>query len=229
MKISVIIPTYNEEERIGELIDYLLATKSNSEVEIIVIDGGSDDKTIEISQSRKVRTEISSAIGRANQMNLGASIATGDVLYFVHADTYPPASYPNCIKESILKGYTSGCCAYNFDSNRWPLKINSFFTQFNGLLSGGGDQTLYVTRSIFEKMGGFNPEYIIMEDFEFSKRLKNSTRFKIIKSRAIVSARKYEKNSYIKVNSANLIAMIMFWLKIEPQKINSTYKSLIRY
>jgi hypothetical protein len=176
-----------------------------------------------------VKTEITSANGRANQMNHGASIATGDVLYFVHADTFPPTSYPNCIKESILNGYTSGCCAYNFDSNRWSLKINSFFTQFNGLLAGGGDQTLYVTKSIFEKVGGFNPNYIIMEDFEISKRLRTTSRFKIIKSKALVSARKYEKNSYWRVSSANLIAMMMFWLNIDPQKINTTYKSLIKY
>lgn len=229
MKISVIIPTYNEESRIGKQIDYLLANKGDCEIEIIVVDGGSMDSTLEIAISKGVKCMKVELRGRANQMNQGASVASGDVLYFVHADTLPPVSYTNCIKESILNGYTSGCCAYNFDSNKWPLKINSFLTQFNGMLSGGGDQTLYVTKSIFEIMGGFNPEYVIMEDFEFSKRLKNTTRFKIIKSRAIVSARKYEKNSYLRVNSANLIAMTMFWLKVAPKKINSTYKSLIRY
>jgi rSAM/selenodomain-associated transferase 2 len=229
MQISVIIPTYNESERIGNLIDFLLANRGNSDIEIIVVDGGSEDNTIEIVKSKNVIVETLETSGRANQMNMGAAIANGDIFYFVHADTFPPESYPNCIKESILNGYTSGCCAYNFDSDKWPLKINSFFTQFNGPLSGGGDQTLYVTKAIFQKLGGFNPDYIVMEDFEFSKRLKNNSRFKVLKSKALVSARKYEKNNYLRVNSANLIAMMMFWLKFHPQKINSTYKSLIKY
>lgn len=229
MKISVIVPTYNEEARIGTLIDYLISNKGNSDVEIIIVDGGSKDNTVNITKTKKVKCEVVKLCGRASQMNQGAKVASGDVLYFLHADTFPPLSYTNCIKESILSGYTSGCCAYNFDSNRWPLKINSFFTQFNGLLSGGGDQTLYVTKSIFEKMGGFNPDYIIMEDFEFSKRLKAKARFKVIKSRATVSDRKYKKNSYLRVSAANLIAMLMFWFKAHPQKINTTYKSLIRY
>lgn len=229
MKISVIVPTYNEEARIATLIDYLISNKGNSDVEIIIVDGGSKDNTVNITKTKKVKCEVVKLCGRASQMNHGASVASGDVFYFVHADTFPPIHYTNFIKEAILSGYTSGCCAYNFDSNKWPLKINSFFTQFNGLLSGGGDQTLYVTKSIFEKMNGFNPEFVIMEDFEFSKRLKTASKFKVIKSKAIVSDRKYKKNSYMRVSVANAIAMLMFWFKVRPQKINVTYKSLVKY
>lgn len=228
MKISVIIPTYNEAARIGALIDYLLVNRNNAQVEVIVVDGGSSDHTIEIAASKEVTCLKAPQKGRANQLNYGASKATGDVFYFVHADTFPPATYPHCIEESILKGYTSGCCAYTFDSNKWPLKLNSFFTQFNGFYSGGGDQTLYVTKAMFEELGGFNPSYTIMEDFEFTKRLKARKTFKVLKSKAIVSARKYENNSYIKVNTINLLAMFMFWLKLPPSKINNLYKSLIK-
>lgn len=229
MKISIIIPTFNEEKNIGTLIDFLLNNKGDGDIEIIVVDGGSKDRTTEVATYKKVKTFISDVKGRANQMNFGASVAKGDILYFVHADTLPPNSYTSCIKKSVLEGYTSGCCAYKFDSENWLLKMNSFFTQFNGFYAGGGDQTLFVTKPIFEKLGGFNKNYVIMEDFEFTKRLKSITKFKVIKSKAIVSARKYEQNSYLKVNTVNLIAMIMFWLKYSPQKIKSTYTSLIKY
>ncbi|MFO0435967.1 MAG: glycosyltransferase, partial [Sphingobacteriaceae bacterium] len=93
MRISVIIPTFNEAERIGNLIDYLILNKTNSDVEIIVVDGGSDDKTVEIANSKNVKVELVKEKGRANQMNQGAAIASGDIFYFVHADTLPPASY----------------------------------------------------------------------------------------------------------------------------------------
>ncbi len=229
MRISVIIPTFNESEQIGNLIDYLIQNKGNADIEIIVVDGGSSDNTIETANSKNVIVEKVKLRGRANQMNHGAAIASGDIFYFVHADTLPPSSYPNCITESILNGFTSGCCAYKFDSDKFLLKINEQFTKFNGIFTGGGDQTLFVTKAIFNKIKGFNPDFVIMEDFEFYKRLKRISKFKILHSKAIVSARKYEKNSYLRVNLANLAAIFLFSLKTNPQKISNIYKSLIKY
>ncbi len=228
VKVSVIIPTYNEEERIGLLLDYLILNTGDSSIEIIVIDGGSNDKTIQIAKSKKVIAENITIKARAQQLNYGAAVATGDILYFVHADTIPPSSFIECIKNSVLNGYTAGCCAYNFDSNKTLLKINGFFTQYKGFYTGGGDQTLFVTKSIFFKAGGFNPEYVIMEDFEFTKRLKQISRFKILKNKAIVSARKYDRNSYMRVNVVNIIALFMFWLGAHPKKIQTMYKRLIK-
>lgn len=228
MITSVIIPTYNEEPNIGSLIDYLNSFKGGSEIEVIVCDGNSSDNTRLIAENKNAIVITSQEKGRAFQMNCGAAKAKGDILYFVHADTLPPKYYTNCIKEAVLNGYTSGCCAYKFDSNKWPLKINSYLTRFNGPLSGGGDQTLFVTKSVFKKIGGFNTKYSIMEDFDLTRRLKKNCNFKIIKNRALVSARKYEKNSYLKVNVANIIAMLLFWANIDPQHIHNFYKKTIK-
>jgi len=229
MKISVMIPTLNEESRIGSLIDYLLANKGDCIIEIIVVDGGSSDRTIEILQNKKVKYKKLENACRAKQLNYGASMATGEVFYFVHADTYPPKTFTECIKSAIFNGFTSGCCAYEFDSNKKTLKLNSFFTQFKGFHTGGGDQTLFVTKAIYNRLEGFNSEYTIMEDFEFTKRLRKISNYTILKSKALVSARKYDHNSFLRVNIANLIAMIMFKIDFKPQRIQSAYKKIIRY
>ena len=228
MLISIIIPTFNEAERIGVLIDYLILNKGNFDIEIIVVDGGSKDNTVDIAKNKKVIVEISKHKGRANQMNYGASIAKGTIFYFVHADTFPPVAYTDCIMESVTSGFTSGCCAYKFDSDKLMLRMNGYFTKMNGFYTGGGDQTLYVTKEIFHKNKGFNPEFVIMEDFEFYKRLRSISKFNIMQSKATVSARKYEKNSYAKVSFANVLALILFAFNTRPQKIQSIYKSFLK-
>lgn len=228
MLISVIIPTLNEEKNIGTLIDFL---KKNSgkkaSVEIIVVDGNSTDSTVMIAREKGAIVDDTKIIGRAQQLNRGAELANGNILYFVHADTLPPSCYSDCIVKALDEGYSSGCCAYKFDSEKTCLKFNSFFTQFNGFYTGGGDQTLFLTKELFNQLGGFNSDYVIMEDFEFTKRLKKVSNYKIIKSKATVSARKYEKNSFFKVNAANMIALTMFWFNTKPEKIKSTYKRLL--
>lgn len=229
MKISVIIPTFNEETHIGALIDYLRANKGDSDIEVVVVDGNSTDRTAEVIKSKNVLYSVESNSGRAHQLNKGAQLSSGEILYFVHADTFPPSSFTSCIKEAIVKGHESGCCAYTFNSNKVILRLNNFITQLATFVSGGGDQTLFVTRKLFYEVGGFNPEYVIMEDFELTRRLKKKSRFTILKSKALVSARKYNHNSYLRVNVANSIAMIMFWTGTKPQKIHKTYKSLIRH
>ena len=89
-----------------------MSNKGNAEIEVIVVDGGSEDKTIERAKNKNVRCEVVKQKRRAIQLNYGASLASGDVLYFVHADTFPPASYPDCIKNSILNGFPSGSIAH---------------------------------------------------------------------------------------------------------------------
>ena len=228
MQISVIIPTLNEATRIGQLIRHLRQHRTDALLEIIVADGGSTDRTTEAARKAGAKVLTSSEKGRAHQMNYAAARARGNVLYFVHADVLPPATCFREITNAIRKGKTAGCFAYRFDSDHPILKINGAVTKYNGLLSGGGDQTLFIKKSTFEKMGGFRDEYVIMEDFDFVRRLKKKHTFHVLDKEVLVSARKYEANSYLRVQVANAVAFSMFLLRLPPHTIAGVYQFLLK-
>jgi GT2 family glycosyltransferase len=108
------------------------------------------------------------------------------------------------------------------------LKVNAWFTQFNGLLSGGGDQTLFIRKDVFWELGGFDETYCLMEDFELVRRIKKKYNFKVIPKRILVSARKYEKNSWFRVQVANLIVFGLFFLNHPPSKLKVLYSRLLK-
>jgi len=109
------------------------------------------------------------------------------------------------------------------------LKVNAYFTRFDTIMCRGGDQTLYVRRSIFESLGGFDESYIIMEDYDFIIRLRKRYSFKIIQKDIMVSARKYETNSWFRVQIANLCVFIMFFFRRSPREMKQIYKILLTY
>lgn len=227
MKVSVIIPTYNEEESIGKLLNYLKEFGDDRLLEIIVVDGGSEDRTVETAQKNGIDCFISKKKGRAAQMNTGSRHSSGSLLYFVHADSFPPQTYLDDLSTAIAEGYEAGCYRFRFDSDRFLLKINSWFTRFDRLMCRGGDQTLFITRSLFEKLGGFREDFLIMEDYDLIRKIQQETPFKIIPKEVIVSARKYDKNPYLKVNLANLVVFMMYFCGARQQTMVSAYKNLI--
>lgn len=227
-KISIIIPTYNEEKSIDKLLKHLQEFTEGFETEIVVVDGKSTDKTESLVKSYGVQFIVSEKKGRASQMNLGAAHTDGDILYFVHADSFPPASFVNDIYKSLDLGYDSGCYRFKFDSEKLLLKINSYFTRYDRLMCRGGDQTLFVKRSVFEGLGGFKDHYLIMEDFDFINLLRKKYSFRIIPKNVVVSARKYENNAYLKVNFVNLIIFLMYFSGASQQTLVHAYKELIK-
>lgn len=227
MKISVIIPTLNESKYIARLIQHLRRHRTDGLLEIIVCDGGSSDNTLEAARKAGATTLRSPKRGRAPQMNYAATRARGNVLYFVHADVLPPASCFRDINRAVREDKVAGCFPYRFDSRNPLLKINAFVTRYNGLLSGGGDQTLFVRRSVFENLGGFREKYVVMEDFDFVRRLKKKHAFHVLDKEVLVSPRKYTANSYLHVQIANAIAFGMFLLHISPRRIAGAYHTLL--
>lgn len=228
-KISVIIPTLNEAENIGELIQHLQQNSHDKVAEIIVSDANSQDETVKIAEENGVKVICVNQESRAHQLNEGVKMATGEILYFVHADVKPPKTYVSDILNHIQKGYDFGCYRFKFDSKHPFLAVNSFFTRFKVLWCRGGDQTLFIKKSVFEQNKGFNEEYVVMEDFELIKRLWKKYRFGIIPKSVLVSARKYEENSYWQVNLANLKIYKMFMKGYHPQILKEKYFQLIKH
>lgn len=230
-QLSIIIPALNEAENLAELLPDIQQKAAGKAVEIIVIDGGSRDQTIEIAQRLGAKAMVSPRGGRAAQMNFGATVAQSNVLYFVHADGRLPTRFVEDIEQAVATGYEAGCYRFRFDSEAFMLKINGFCTRFNALTFRGGDQTLFISRSLFEAIGGFDEHYVIMEDYDIIRRIwaKNRQLFKVIQKDVIVSARKYETNSWLRVQLANLRAMISFNQNKPPQEIAKQYKKMLNY
>ncbi len=228
LQLSVIIPTLNEASRIQSLIQFIKQHGGNSVAEVIVVDGNSTDNTIEIAERAGAVVLRSPVRARANQLNAGAQFASGNVLYFVHADVKLQFSFSEDIRESLRLNFPAGCYRYLFDSDKRILKINAYFTRFSGLMCRGGDQTLYVTKSVFEELSGFDSYYTIMEDYDFIVRLRKKYAFRIIPKNVIVSARKYSGNSWLRIQVANLSVFLMFFLGRHPEKMKRVYYKLIR-
>lgn len=229
MTISVIIPTLNEEQNISKRIDFIQQFGREEVVEIIVVDGQSTDETRSLAAEAGAKVLIGPTQSRAAQMNHGARHASGEVLYFVHADVKLIHSFVQDIQDVIHGGYAAGCYRYRFDVDKIMLKVMAFFTRFDRIMCRGGDQTLCIKKEVFLALKGFDEYYTIMEDYDFIIRLKKNHKFKVIQKEVVVSARKYEMNSWFRVQSANLIIFIMFFLKRPPDQMKKMYKKLITY
>ena len=230
--LSIVIPAHNEKENIKGLFNILstqLKLHPTLQVEVLVIlSAGNSDGTEHLQTTGPFHIVKCHGKGRAVQMNLGAQMAKGSILAFLHADSIPPNGFLNNIFETIGDGYGAGLFSYKFDKSGVLLKINEFFTAKDGLFTGAGDQCLFITKTNFNSLGGFNEEQVIMEDFEFWDKIKkNKITYKIVNNDLVVSARKYDYNSYLRVNFTNLVLFLMFKTGFTPEKIKITHNTML--
>lgn len=229
LQISVIIPVLNEGSRVASTVEFLRQEGGHLVSEIIVADGGSSDDTVARAGGAGAIVLHCPQKGRNFQMNFAAQNSTGNVLYFVHADTRPPRRYAHFIEEALAKGVKIGNFRYCFDSDHFLLRINSWFTRWRFLFCQGGDKTLFVERALFQHLGGYAPEWIIMEEYDLLRRAeKAGFPFQVLKPEALVSARKYDHNSWLRVQMANLIVFNLWaWKLASPAALKRIYSRLL--
>jgi rSAM/selenodomain-associated transferase 2 len=221
-KLSIVIPVLNEEVVIQETLSRL---QSESDIEIIVVDGGSQDRTVILAQALGIKVIISPLPGRANQMNFGAKEATGDIILFLHADTRLPSEYPKLISETLLNPKTiAGAFELVIDSQQKSLRLVETMINLRSrfLSLPYGDQAIFLKTSIFQEMGGF-ANLLIMEDFEFVQRLKKRGKIAIAPAKVITSGRRWQKLGVFKTTLINQLIIIGYYLGISPSKLARLY------
>jgi len=226
--ISIIVPVYNEEKGIGEFINYLKENISGEEAELIFVDGGSTDKTIQICKNNKVSVFISPEKGRASQMNYGAEKAKGQIYYFLHSDSLPPPKFLEDIKKNIKKGYSSGCYRLSFYPEHALLKFYAWFTRFDIDLFRFGDQSLFVKKESFNEVRGYNETLNVMEDQQIIKDLKKRGSFIIMKDHVVTSSRKYTEIGVFKLQLLFALIVLLYYLGVNQKVIVNFYTEQLK-
>jgi rSAM/selenodomain-associated transferase 2 len=196
-RLSIIIPVLDEGEGIAAALDALSPLRALG-VEVIVVDGGSHDATIQRARLRADQV-VKAPRGRALQMNAGAEIAGGDVLLFLHADTRLPDAADHLVLDGLARANRVwGRFDVTIEGGSLPLALVAHFMNLRSRVTGiaTGDQAMFVQREVFRNIGGF-PAIELMEDVALSKRLKRVGRPLSVQQRAITSGRRWETHGVL--------------------------------
>jgi rSAM/selenodomain-associated transferase 2 len=217
------MPCLNESDTIVAALDALAPLRRRG-TEVIVVDGGSTDRTIELAQSRADLT-LTSARGRALQMNAGAARATGDILLFLHADTTLPENAHALVREGLARtGASWGRFDVTIRGRHRLLGVISRAINLRSRITGiaTGDQALFVTRTLFESVGGY-PQIALMEDIALSKTLRRCGAPLCLRARAITSGRRWEKHGVLKTMLLMWRLRLAYSLGADPDRLALRY------
>lgn len=227
IKFSIIVPVFHEGERINDLIDCLNRQDSDKNFEIIIVDGCREKDTLGAIHSKEV-IKISSERGRAKQMNAGASMAKGEILIFLHADTELPIHALKKINSLIeRKEYVGGAFDLGIKSDKFIFKVIGTLSSLRSRLNRipFGDQAIFIRKEYFNKIGGYK-EIPLMEDVELLRRIKKSgNKIWIFYDRVMTSPRRWEKEGIIYCTLRNWSLQTLYFLGISPHKLAIFYKS----
>ena len=217
--VSVIIPTLNEE---SVLAATLQRARQPGVHEIIVVDGGSMDATRALAASRADRV-VSAPCGRAAQMNAGAAYACGEILLFLHADTWLPEGFAAVV--------TAACAAAvggRFDVQLEPSSLLLWLTgELINVRSrwsriATGDQAIFIRRDVFEQLGGY-ADMPLMEDVDLSRRMKRAGRIACLRARVITSARRWQKNGVVRTILLMWTLRAAYFWGVSPERLRRVY------
>ena len=232
LNLSIIVPLLNEADNLPELMAHIVRLDPAPQ-QVILVDGGSVDGSVAIAKSVLKNAEITqsiidwyiieSTVGRAQQMNAGAMLATGDVLLFLHADTELPADTIDNVQQAIVQ-YDWGRFDVRLDSHEPLLKIVGLMINQRSRLMGiaTGDQAIFIKKSLFEQIGGY-PDQPLMEDIELCKRLKKISRPACLKSKVTTSARRWQQHGTWRTIFLMWHLRFDYWRGVSPNVLKQRY------
>lgn len=218
MKLSVVIPCFNEEKYLTKLLESLVQHKTDLH-EIIVVDGGSRDKTIAIAEKYNCTVLSSSVARRSVQLDLGGKVASGNILLFVHADSILPEKFASEIEAAVVRGSSVGCFRLKFNPSTPFLRFFEIFVGLPWLICRGGDQGLFISQKLYKQIGGYNVDLHIMEDVDIVRKAVKFSRFSILQQRLKTSSRAYKRYGEIKLQFSFGLVHLAYWLGINTEVI----------
>lgn len=219
--VSIIVPVFNEETNILNIINALNSLEG--EKEIIIVDGESNDNTFFYASSL-VRT-IKAKRGRANQMNQGAKASKGEILWFVHADSMLEKDAIKQIEITVSQGFVGGGFSiYFYDYHTFFMRYITVTSNIRSKISGlfYGDQGMFVRKDVFLKLGCF-PEMELMEDFKFSRYIRKIGKMKLLEKNIGTSARRYKNGGQLRTHLLMHKIRILYFLGVPTSKLNKMY------
>ncbi|MFN0060759.1 MAG: TIGR04283 family arsenosugar biosynthesis glycosyltransferase [Planctomycetota bacterium] len=215
-RVSVIIPARNEQDHIAATLGSVLAVDG---VEIIVVDGQSEDRTAEIARKFGA-TVLSSDPSRGVQLNLGAARAQGEILLFLHADTLLPPDYATVIQQTLRQpGVSAGAFDLGIDGRGLGVRAVEWGVRIRSRAFGRpyGDQALFMTVQTFRDCGGF-PGLPFMEDFAMLPRLRKRGRIVVSQSRVLTSARRWQERGVIRITLFHQWLILLYYLGLNEKR-----------
>lgn len=222
MKLAIVMPVLNEAATITAALDALVPLRARG-AEVIVVDGGSSDGTLELARPL-ADTTLSAPRGRASQMNTGAAAASGDVLLFLHADTQLPENADALISEGLERTKRAwGRFDVRFEEGGL-LRLVALMMNWRSRATGitTGDQAMFVKRAAFERAGRF-PPIALMEDVALSARLKRADRSLCLATCVTTSGRRWRKQGTLRTIVLMWHLRLRFFLGTDPARLAREY------
>jgi rSAM/selenodomain-associated transferase 2 len=221
--LSVIVPVLDDADHLEGLLPHLRSECPDAEV--IVVDGGSRDRTPLVARDCPGARYLVSERGRARQMNAGARAARGDVLLFLHADTrLPPGASAAIVRALEDPVVASGRFDVSFSNPHWAFRMIAAFMNWRSRLTGiaTGDQAIFVRRQVFDALGGYR-DIPLMEDVELSARLKRCGRTGCLRLRVVTSSRKWERDGIVRTIVLMWALRLLYFFSVDPVRLHRWY------
>ena len=219
--LSIVIPVLNEADSIGATLDAVAQLSGN--VEVLVVDGGSDDDTREIAGARRAKV-IGSERGRGVQLQTGAREASGDILWFLHADTIVPEDSTKPIVEALSDPtVVGGNFDVHFSGSGWAATFMTwFYPRLHRLGLCYGDSAIFVRREAYYRVGEFKA-LPIFEDLDLFRELRRVGKFVHLSSKVVTSSRRFEEHSFVVTFTRWVFMQLLYWLGVSPLTLGRFY------